>query len=172
MTITGFALPILFTGGVDGTSSAASFADTVLAVTPVAGRTERMVSICTLSLGEAPTVDIAVLLLAAIGVFGAFRSALGAVDVNVAFGCISSAVGIENVAHLGVRRAVADIPMQCPIPRAIPIVHAPGDDHKEAAEGQRSNTEELCRHISLPHFESSAPECMRRENGLQTEDCV
>jgi len=92
MTITGFALPSLFTGGLDGLSSAA-FADTVLTVTPVAGRTERMVSTCTLSAGETSTVDIAVLLLAAIGVFGAFRSALGAVDVKVALGTVDHTYG-------------------------------------------------------------------------------
>jgi hypothetical protein len=92
MTITGFALPIRFTGCLDGLSSAA-FADTVRTVTPVAGRTERMVSICTFSAGEASVVDVAVLLLTAIGVFGAFRSALCAVDVEVAFVSIDHTYG-------------------------------------------------------------------------------
>jgi hypothetical protein len=52
-----------------------------------------MVSICTLSAGEASTVDIAVLLLTAIGVVGAFRSALCTVDVKVAFGSIDHTYG-------------------------------------------------------------------------------
>jgi hypothetical protein len=132
---------------------------------------------------EASVIDVAVLLLAAIGVVRAFGSALGAVDVEVALGPVDDTDGppvhtlagcpvdgtgtvqgsnvrgiagvgcvlhVKNVCRPGVRGGVADVPIQPPIFRALPIVRACSRGHThQPHNGQRSNLYCPWKHPSL-----------------------
>jgi hypothetical protein len=93
---TRFAFPVLLTGGADRlfpTSPTRRF-NVEFIVTPVTWRTERMVTIIiALPLWVAAVVDVAVLLLTAIFVVGAFRSAFGAVDIKVALSSVDKTNG-------------------------------------------------------------------------------